>query len=158
MSAADEPQVGGTSPFDIPTQPPSERIWDIVLAIAAGGALGGAARHGLNTLIVVEGGSFPWSTLVENVVGSFLLGMLMVFLLEVWPPNRYLRPFLGVGLLGGFTTFSAYTSETRGLLQDGEGVLALTYLFGSVALGLLAVWIGITTGRAITRDRPWRQP
>jgi CrcB protein len=127
------------------------RPWDVVLAIAAGGALGGAARYLVN--VVVPQAGFPWPTFVENVVGCFLLGALMVFLLDVWPPNRYLRPFLGVGVLGGFTTFSAYTSETRALLMDGRAPAALLYLFGSVALGLLATWLGITTARVLSAPK-----
>jgi CrcB protein len=89
---------------------------------------------------------------VENVVGCFLLAALMVYLLDVWPPTRYLRPFLAVGVLGGFTTFSAYTSETRELVQDGQVPIALTYLFTSVAVGLAAVWSGIRLARALTTE------
>ena len=97
--------------------------------------------------------ALPWSTFIENVSGCFLLGMLMVYLLDVWPPNRYLRPFLGVGVLGGFTTFSAYTSDTRAMLAHGEGPLAMVYFFGSILFGLLATWSGITLARTIAQDR-----
>lgn len=121
--------------------------WTVPLVIAAGGALGGAGRYLLGRGLAAE--QFPWATLVENVVGCFLLGALMVFLLEVWRPSRYLRPFLGVGVLGGFTTFSAYTAETRALLLEGRTPAALLYLFGSVIAGLLATWLGITLTRTI---------
>jgi fluoride exporter len=136
------------SPFAVATGRP--RNWDIVGAIAAGGALGGAARHLLSVGLPAEG--FPWATLVENVTGCFLLGALMVFLLEVGRPSRYLRPFLGVGVLGGFTTFSAYTAETRGLLLAGRVPVALLYLFGSVLAGLLATWLGIALARTVLKE------
>ena len=89
------------SPFDIASARAREPVWDILLAIAAGGALGGAARFGLNSLWPTSPGGFPWSTFVENVTGALLLGVLVVFLVDVWRPRRYVRPFLGVGLLGG---------------------------------------------------------
>ena len=139
------------SPFDVEAPHAAERTWDVLLAIAAGGAIGGAGRYLLNTAVGPT--LFPWSTFVENVTGCFLLGVLMVFLLDVWPPSRYLRPFLAVGVMGGFTTFSAYTSDTRALLLDGQVALALTYLFASVAVGLVGVWLGIVLARAVARDR-----
>lgn len=122
--------------------------------IAAGGALGGGARELLNLGLPATG--LPAATFLANVSGCFLLGLLMVFLLEVWRPGRYLRPFLGVGVLGGFTTFSAYTLETRGLFADGRAMLALCYLFGSVLAGLLATRLGIGSGRFIARPREAR--
>ncbi|HQR80328.1 MAG TPA: CrcB family protein [Actinomycetota bacterium] len=128
-----------------------QRAWDVPLVIAAGGALGGGARELLN--LGLPGAGFPWATLIANVTGCFLLGLLMVFLLEVWRPGRYLRPFLGVGVLGGFTTFSAYTAETRHLLTDGRVPLGLGYFFGSVLAGLIATWLGVGSGRFISRSR-----
>lgn len=157
--AQQEPAPRGTpgSPFDLPAaRPPRERIWDLCLAIGAGGALGGALRHGLNLLLADRAAEIPWATLLENVAGSFVLGAVMVYLLDVWPPNRYLRPFLGVGLLGGFTTFSAYTSETRDLLLAGESALALLYLFLSPVVGLAAAAAGTIAARAIS-ERPTRR-
>lgn len=74
----------------------------------------------------------------------------MVFVLDVWPPHRYLRPFLGVGLLGGYTTFSTYMLESRDLLADGQLVTAFNYLGGSLLAGLIAVWLGIASARAAT--------
>jgi CrcB protein len=149
-----QPGGGGISPFDLPTAPPPrERIWDLCLAIAAGGALGGALRYELNSVLLHEPDALPWSTFIENVLGSFLLALVMVFLLEWWPPNRYLRPFLGVGVLGGFTTFSAYTSEARTLLLEGEGALALFYLLGTPALGLAAAAAGTILATALIRSR-----
>jgi CrcB protein len=81
------------------------------------------------------------------VVGCLLLAALLVVLLEVTRPHRYLRPFLGVGVLGGFTTFSAYTQDARALLLAGESGLAGLYLAGTLLAGLLATWAGLVLAR-----------
>lgn len=122
-----------------------EPVWGLLLVIGAGGALGGGARYLLST--VIPHTNFPWPTLVANVVGCALIGVLMVALLEVFRPHRYARPFLGVGVLGGFTTFSAYTVETHALLTAGRGPAALAYVFGSLLAGLLATWLMISATR-----------
>lgn len=123
--------------------------WDVLLVISAGGALGSLARWGVGELVLWSGDEFPWATFIENISGGFALGVLMVFLLDVWPPHRYLRPFLGVGLLGGYTTFSTYMVESRDLLVGDEAATAFTYLAGSLVAGLTAVWLGITLARAV---------
>jgi len=125
--------------------------WDILLVISMGGALGSLARWGVGELVPWSGEDFPWATFIENISGGFLLGVLMVFLLDVLPPRRYLRPFLGVGLLGGYTTFSTYMLETRELLYSDQGVTALVYLGGSLLAGLVAVWLGIGAARSVDR-------
>lgn len=135
---------------DVPRPPrPASRSrrWDIVLVIAAGGAVGGTMRNGLNLLVEHPDDGFPWSTFIENVVGCLLLAALMVYLVDVWRPSRYIRPFLGVGVLGGFTTFSTYTSEARVLMLEGEMLLAFLYVAGTVVFGLLATWTGLRLAR-----------
>ena len=132
------------------------RRWDVALVIAVGGALGSLARWALNEALPHQSGTFPWSTFLENVTGCLVLGALMVFLLDVWPPSRYARPFLAIGVLGGFTTFSTYTVDTRGLVAHGDGLLALTYLFGTLLVGLLATWAGLTVGRVVAGVAPRR--
>lgn len=147
------PDVSAPRPARSPSSRPRRarsRRWDVVLVIGAGGALGAAARWWLNELWPTTPGRFPWSTFVENVSGSVVLGALMVLLLEVWRPGRYARPFLGIGVLGGFTTFSAYTSDTGALLRDGYPPMALVYLFATVALALLGCWSGIIVARVAT--------
>ena len=132
--------------------------WDVLLVIAAGGAVGSAARLALGETMPASRGTFPWSTFLENVTGGLALGLLMVFVIEVWPPSRYLRPFLGVGVLGGYTTFSSYMLDTRELLVTGHAPLAGAYLFGTLIVGLAAVWAGITLGRlALTVARRRRR-
>jgi fluoride exporter len=126
--------------------------WDILAVVSVGGALGSLGRWGVGELLPGRVSGFPWATFVENVSGAFALGVLIVFLLDVWPPNRYLRPFLGVGLLGGYTTFSTYMLETRDLVATEQLGTALVYLFGSVLAGLVAVWLGIATARYAVRS------
>ncbi len=135
-----------TAPFD-PQPRPRSRRWDVALVVAAGGALGGAARWTISSAWPTPPGGFPWATFVENVVGCLLLAALLVVLLEVTRPHRYLRPFLGVGVLGGFTTFSAYTQDARALLLAGESGLAGLYLAGTLLAGLLATWAGLVLAR-----------
>jgi CrcB protein len=123
--------------------------WDILLAIAAGGALGSLARWAVSRGWDHTARQMPWSTWVENVTGAFALGLLMVLIVDLWPRTRYLRPFLGVGLLGGYTTFSTYMLDTRLLLAAGEVPMAFVYLFGTLLTGLLAVWIGMMSARGV---------
>jgi CrcB protein len=128
-------------------RPPRPRRWDIMLAISVGGALGGSMRHAVSLAVPDGSGGFPWGTFLENVSGSLFLAALVVFLIEVWPPSRYLRPFLGVGVLGGFTTFSTFTNETRELLVAGEALVAFGYVGATLAVGLLATWTGLRVAR-----------
>lgn len=132
--------------------------WGVAAVVAAGGAVGGLARYGLNEALPRAASGFPWSTFVENVSGCVLLGALMVYLLEVRAPSRYLRPLLGVGVLGGFTTFSAYTAEARGLLLADRAPLALVYLSASVLAGLLGTVAGISLARGVLEPRQVQAP
>ena len=127
--------------------------WDILLVIAAGGALGSLARWGVAQLLPGSANRFPMATFVENVSGAFVLGMLMVLLLDVWPPSRYARPFVGVGLLGGYTTFSTYALETRDRLAGGHPGIAMAYLCVSVVAGVVAVWLGAASVRVLVSPR-----
>jgi CrcB protein len=127
--------------------------WDVLAVIAAGGALGSAARYGAGVLLPHVPSEIPWSTFTVNIVGGFLLGLLMVFVNDVWPPRRYVRPFLGVGVLGGFTTFSTYMLDTHALLAAGRLPVALLYLFATLLVGLVAVWLGLLVGRGATGSR-----
>jgi CrcB protein len=81
----------------------------------------------------------------------------MVFVVDVWPPRRYVRPFVGVGVLGGYTTFSTYMLEARSLVVGGAEVVAVIYLLGSLLAGLLAVWVAIVLTRAAVRRRRHRR-
>ncbi|GAB2941861.1 fluoride efflux transporter CrcB [Nonomuraea fastidiosa] len=129
----------------------------ILAVIGLGGGLGSSARYLLAQALPTPAGGFPWATFVTNVAGCLLLGALMVFVLEVWPAGRYVRPFLGVGVLGGFTTFSAYTSEIVHLAQGGHWAPAGSYALDSLVAGLVAVWCGMAAARRLTRTRRTRQ-
>jgi len=131
--------------------------WDILAVIAGGGALGSAARYGVAEALPHDVGAFAMSTVAVNLCGGFLLGFLMVFVMDVWPPTRYVRPFLGVGILGGFTTFSTYMVDTRAMLASGPPTGGVLYLFGTLALGLAAVWLGIGAARGLVQARHRRR-
>ena len=119
-----------------------------LLQVALGGALGASARYlvGLGTLRLI-GPGFPWGTLTVNVVGSFAMGLLVVVLAEVWG-NRF-APLLMTGLLGGFTTFSAFSLDAVALWERGETALAATYVGASVIMALAALMAGMSLGRGI---------
>lgn len=114
------------------------------LAIAAGGVLGANARY-LVSLYVAQrfGSEFPYGTMLINVSGSLVIGFFLTLVSERLDLSPLWRLFFATGFLGAFTTFSSYTFETATLLRDGAYVLALAYLFGSVAAGMLGVLAGI---------------
>ncbi len=124
-------------------------------AIAAGGGLGTLARYLLATAFPA-GQGFPWAIFAVNVSGSFVLGALMVYVLEIWPPRRFLRPFLAVGLIGGYTTFSTYAGGVMTLLTGGATALASAYALGSILAALAAVWCGVQAARLPARLRERR--
>ncbi|HYK69675.1 MAG TPA: fluoride efflux transporter CrcB [Streptosporangiaceae bacterium] len=118
-----------------------------VASIAMGGGIGSLARY-LLSVAFPAGQGFPWAIFAVNVSGSFVLGLLMVYLLEVWPPRRFLRPFLAVGLIGGYTTFSTYAGGVMTLFTGGRLALANSYALTSVLAALVAVWCGMKGARA----------
>lgn len=114
--------------------------------IAIGGALGAMARYlaGQGALRLL-GPSFPWGTLLVNVVGSFLMGILATYVAQVGPRAA---PFLMTGLLGGFTTFSAFSLDTMNLIERGQTTAAMSYVVASVGLSLLAIFAGLLLARS----------
>ena len=139
------------------TLPAQRREWGahryVLPVIAAGGVLGAGARYGLSLAAPTRPSSIPWTTLSVNVSGSLLIGVLMVFVVEVGGAHPLLRPFLGVGVLGGFTTFSTYASETTVLLHGGHPGLALAYLVGTPFATLAGVAAGVLLTRAALAAR-----
>jgi len=120
-------------------------FWTI-LQVAVGGALGSVARFGVQAVGVrLFGPGLPLGTLVVNVVGCFAIGVLFVWLTERGM-MRY-APFLMAGLLGGFTTFSAFSLDALILWERGQGGLAATYVAASVVLSLTAVVVGVWLAR-----------
>jgi CrcB protein len=124
--------------------------WPVLAAVSAGGVLGALARHAIATALPHPPGTFAWSIFLVNVSGCLLIGVLMVLAGEVWTDRPLLRPFLGVGVLGGYTTFSTYVAEVHQAMAAGRPGTALLYLAATPAAALLAVWAGATlTGRAV---------
>jgi CrcB protein len=116
---------------------------DRYLVVLAGAGLGGLARYVAASWIMLKyGGRFPLGTLIINVSGSFLIGVLMTLLTERLHPHPNWRLFLVVGVLGGYTTFSSFEYEVYQSVRDGARWMGMLYLTGSVALGYLGVWLG----------------
>ncbi|HUZ26452.1 MAG TPA: fluoride efflux transporter CrcB [Streptosporangiaceae bacterium] len=118
-------------------------------AIAAGGGLGSVIRYLLSQAFPA-GQGFPWAILAINVSGCLALGVLMVYVLDVWPPRRLLRPFLAIGLIGGYTTFSTYAAGVLTLIRAHALALADAYALTSVLAGLVAVWCGVAAARRMS--------
>jgi len=115
------------------------------LYIALGSALGGMARYWCSGFVAARAGeTFPWGTVLINIIGSFVIGFFATF---SGPDSRYListnaRQFVMVGLCGGYTTFSSFSLQTLNLIRDGEMGAATANIGVSVVLCLLAVWLG----------------
>ena len=120
-----------------------------VLAVAAGGKLGTAARYLLLIARPDAQEGFPATTFAENIAGAFLLGLLLTAILHGWQWRRDVRPLVATGALGAFTTFSAYTEGIVRLADDGSPMTAAVYALASLALGIVAAAAGITAGRAL---------
>ena len=125
----------------------------VLPVVALGGMLGASARHALELIWPATPTALPWATLVTNASGCLLIGMLMVQVVEVGRAHPLLRPFLGVGVLGGYTTVSTYAVQTRTLWAHGRPGLSLLYLLLTPALALVAVALGVFTARAGHRAR-----
>nr|WP_184842956.1 fluoride efflux transporter CrcB [Kribbella solani] len=125
----------------------------ILTAIAVGGALGASARYLIGLAWPTPSGGFPVNTLLINIAGCGLIGILMVVVTDVLTQQRFLRPFLGTGVLGGFTTFSTYAVDIQKLISGGYAGTALLYLAATIVGALLAVWTTVTATRALVT---WR--
>ena len=122
----------------------------LVLYAAAGGAIGTVARHLANVGFGRWlGAGFPWSTLFVNVVGGFLMGAVIEALALRFDGSLELRTFIATGILGGFTTFSAFSMDAVLLMQRGETVAAALYIGGSVVLSILALLAGLWLTRQV---------
>lgn len=137
--------------------PPSyrRRQFDVIASIGVGGAIGTLARYGIAVAFPVTPRQIPWSTLGINLSGSFLLGIVL-FIVVKRSSNRFVRPFLVIGVLGGFTTFSTFAVEIVQLIRTRPWI-ALIYLLISIVGGAFSVCAGGTAGRLIysrSIDRP----
>jgi CrcB protein len=122
-------------------------------AAALGGVLGALARWGVAEALPSPTGGWPWATLLVNVTGCALIGVLLAVLLARFPAHPWLRPFLVTGVLGGYTTFSTFAVDVVRLVDGGAVGTAVGYLAASVLGGLLAVVAGLTVGRCLLGTR-----
>jgi len=118
-----------------------------------GGGLGAASRHGVNLLVArLIGGSFPWSTFIINITGSLLMGLIAGYFAfragPGWP--QHARLFLTTGILGGYTTFSAFSLDAALLFEGGATVRAIVYVVGTVVLALFGLFAGLWLIRAVS--------
>jgi len=125
----------------------------IVAMVALGGAVGAVARYGLALWVPARSGGFPWATFWTNVVGCAVMGAFMVLVTEIWAAHRFVRPFFGTGVLGGFTTFSTYAVDIQKLVDAGHPRTGLAYLAATVLAALTAVWLAATATRRVLKRR-----
>jgi CrcB protein len=145
----DAGQAATRSPFDEarparwPTLPP-----DVLVAVFAGGCLGGWARYGITSAWPAHSGRFPWATLSVNTAGAFVLAMVIVVAADV-VSSRDLRPLLGTGFCGALTTFSTFQLELVDMLRAGNDGLAIAYAGASVAAGFATVALASSLTRRV---------
>ncbi|MHA6629177.1 fluoride efflux transporter FluC [Pseudonocardia sichuanensis] len=163
-SESRQPEGGGPGVVDpdvdlrVPAQrrETAGRRWDVLAAIAAGGVLGAEARYALAVVLPHGPAGWPWSTFLTNVSGCVLIGVLMVVITERVVPHRLVRPFLGVGVLGGYTTFSTATVDALSLVQAGRPVAALGYAVATPVLAVVACVLGGVVTRLLLGHTAWR--
>ena len=120
------------------------------LYAAFGGAIGAAARYGVNvSTFKLLGHGFPWGTMFVNIAGSFVMGVLIAVMALSWNASQETRVFLMTGVLGGFTTFSAFSLDFAALYERKEFGLAFGYAGSSVVMSLVAVFAGLYLARTV---------
>jgi CrcB protein len=120
------------------------------LMVGVGGFVGAIARFWLASYIGGKMGTrFPYGTLVINVSGSFLVGLVVTVLAEKMQWSQHWRYLIPIGFIGAYTTFSTFEYETLRTVQDGQFLIAFLNITLSVVVGFVAVWAGVATGRAI---------
>ncbi|MGW6736508.1 fluoride efflux transporter CrcB [Streptomyces sp. NPDC055013] len=135
-------------------RPPAGRTQAPIIAVVAlGGAIGATARYAVSLWWPAQPGGFPWATFWINVVGCAMIGVLMVIITEVRPAHRLVRPFVGTGVLGGFTTFSTYAVDIQQLVDSGQPRTGLAYLAATLIAALTAVWLATAATRRVLKRR-----
>jgi CrcB protein len=120
-------------------------LWRVVTAVSAGGAAGAVSRYGLGVAFPTPPAAFPWTTFAINVAGCLLIGALIPLV----GSHPLLRPFLGTGVLGGFTTFSTYAVDFHRLVRLEQVAVAYAYLAATLISALVAAYAGGVVGRAV---------
>lgn len=150
----DEGRSRAAGPFDGGRPRGWPRLRPAVLAaVFAGGLVGGLARYELTVLWSVPARGFPWPTFAINTSGAFLLALLLVLVAEVLPPTTFVRPLLGTGFCGAWTTFSSVVVTADQLLARGAAAVGVGYLVATVLAGLAAAALGLVLGRAVGASR-----
>lgn len=121
----------------------------LLAAIAAGGVVGSLGRYAVSLALPHGVGAFPWATFLVNLTGALAMGLLVGFLVNRPGSHPLARPFVGVGILGGWTTFSALAVDVVHLGASGHDQLALAYVTATFLLGTLAVGIGTSAASRI---------
>jgi len=118
------------------------------LAVACGGAIGAMSRYWVyNAFLKASESKFPWATLTVNIAGSFLIGIAFVLITERSEVGLEMRGLVSVGFLGAFTTFSTFSMDTIGLLEQGQISSAITYVLSSVLVCIIAAGLGLMFSR-----------
>ncbi|CAN5525217.1 fluoride efflux transporter CrcB [soil metagenome] len=126
----------------------------VAAAVGLGGAMGAGLRHAVAVRFPASPGLLPWPTFVENVSGALLLGLALTLLLRRRPGSRGLRAFVGTGVLGAYTTFSALSVELVALVGAGRPEAAAGYAAFTLTCGLAAAFTGVAIGRTVPVRRP----
>lgn len=128
----------------------------VVAVVALGGVVGSLARYQAGIIWHTADGTFPTTIFAVNLLGCLIIGVFMTVITEIWTAHRLLRPFVGTGILGGFTTFSTYSLDIAGLLRTGHSGTALLYLVATAVGAIAAVALGMLGTRrlvALRRNR-----
>lgn len=144
-----DPDIADAPPAGLPPRLRHREQLEMVATISLGGMIGAAARYGAGLIWPTTSGAFPWATFGINVLGCLLMGILMVVVTEAFTAHRLIRPFLGTGVLGGFTTFSTYAIDVEKLIGHHAAQLAMLYLAATALAALGAVWVGATAARLL---------
>ncbi|WP_330252851.1 CrcB family protein [Nocardia sp. NBC_00565] len=136
-----------------PPQPRRQQVW-IVVAIAVGGVIGACARYGTTLAWPTASTAFPWITWWINITGCAAMGVLMVTITERFTVHPLIRPLLGTGVLGGYTTFSTATIDAQRLLDHDRAMTALLYLLTTPLTALAAMRVTTTLTHAVLGPRP----
>jgi CrcB protein len=129
----------------------------IVFALGCGGVVGAVARYAVSLAWPIKTGQFPWNTFFVNITGSAILGFLLILLIEQFPRGRLVRPFIGTGIIGAYTTFSTLEVEALLLFRSHDSMIGVSYVVASVFAGLFAVWMGMRGARLTIRAERWMQ-
>jgi CrcB protein len=121
----------------------------LLASVALGGVVGSLGRYAVGTALPHQPGAFPWATFAVNVTGAFAMGLLVAYLVDRPGVHRLARPFVGVGVLGGWTTFSALAVDAVQLGSAGQEQVALVYLTATFLVGTLAIMAGALVGQRV---------